>query len=74
VDTHLGKYKTLGDPGHRTLAEALATIDDKDVTQTIPAGTVAVSANTTVPANVNLRVLKGGVFLVAAGADLPPEN
>ena len=29
VDTHLGKYKTLGDPGHSTLAEALATIDDK---------------------------------------------
>jgi len=70
VDTHLGKYKSLDDPGYTTLAEALATIGAPNVTLTIPAGTVAVSTNTTIPANVNLRVLKGGVFSVAAGATL----
>lgn len=77
VDAHLGKYKTLGDPGYSTLSEALATIGSNPVTLIIPAGTVAVNQNTTVPANVTLKVLKGGQFSIADGVTLtinaPPE-
>jgi hypothetical protein len=63
VDAHLGKYKTLGDPHHATLSEALDTIGtETEVTLTIPAGTVPVTSNTTIPPNIALRILKGGKF------------
>ena len=59
VDAHLGKYKTLGDPNYATLAEALTTIGtETEVTLTIPAGAVPITTNTTIPANVALKVLK----------------
>lgn len=65
LDAHLGKHKNLGDPGYSTLAEALTTIGSNQVTLTIPAGTVAVNANTSIPTNIHLRVLQGGMFSVA---------
>ncbi len=70
VDAHLGKYKTLGDPNYTTLAQALTTIGSTQVTLTIPAGTVAVTGNTTIPANIALVVQKGGKFEVAGGVTL----
>ncbi|MGQ9688687.1 MAG: hypothetical protein ACUVXF_07890 [Desulfobaccales bacterium] len=70
VDAHLGRYKTLGDPNYSTLTEALATIGGNALTLTIPAGTVAVTANTTVGSNIALKVLKGGMFSVSNGVTL----
>lgn len=70
VDAHLGKYKTLGDPGYGTLAEALTTIGSSNVTLTIPAGTVTVASNTTIGNNIALRVFKGGQFTVNSGVTL----
>lgn len=70
VDSHLGKYKTLGDPRYATLSEALQTIGSNPVTLTIPAGTVAVDTNLTVPANVTLHFLQGGILNVASGVTL----
>lgn len=66
VDSHLGKYKTLGDPGYATLSEALDTIGTDNITLHIPAGTVEVADNLSIPANVHLRVFKGGQFNVAS--------
>jgi hypothetical protein len=65
VDGHLGRQKILGDPGYGTVTEALTTIGSSQLTLVIPAGTVTVSADTTIPANVALRVLRGGIFSVA---------
>lgn len=71
VDAHLGKHKTLGDPGYATLSEALNTIGTQtEVTLTIPAGTFPVAASTTIPANIALRILKGGKFDISDGAIL----
>jgi hypothetical protein len=71
ADAHLGKYKTLGDPSYSTLAEALTTIGSStQVTLTVPAGAVPVNANTTIPGNIHLRVLKGADFQVANGVTL----
>lgn len=70
ADAHLGKHKTLGDPGYATLAQALTTIGSGQVSLHISAGTVSVTANTTIPANVHLVVQKGGIFSVANGITL----
>ncbi|MEJ5330167.1 MAG: glycosyl hydrolase family 28-related protein [Desulfobaccales bacterium] len=70
VDAHLGKYKTLGDPGYETLAAALSTIGSTPVSLVIPAGTVNITANTTIPANVHLVVQRGGIFNIANGVTL----
>jgi hypothetical protein len=70
VDAHLGKYKTLGDPGHATLTEALTTIGSAATTLFIPAGAVNVTANTNIPANVHLKVLRGGLFNISNGVTL----
>jgi|GEM_PF-3502451 len=70
VDAHLGKYKTLGDPGYGTLAEALATIGSAQVTLTVPAGAVEVSGTVSIPGNISLRVFKGAQFNLADGAVL----
>ncbi|MDI6854257.1 MAG: right-handed parallel beta-helix repeat-containing protein [Deltaproteobacteria bacterium] len=70
VDAHLGKYKTLGDPGYETLAAALTTIGGNSVCLTIPAGAVSIAANTTIPANVHLKVLNGGSLNISDGATL----
>ena len=70
VDTHLSKYKTLGDPGYETLATALTTIGSSGVTLTIPAGTITVSSNVTVGNNIALRVFNGGQFSVNSGVTL----
>jgi hypothetical protein len=70
VDAHLGQYKTLGDPGYSTLAEALTTIGSNNVTLTIPAGTVTIASNTTIGNNIALRVFKGGKFNVNSGITL----
>ena len=70
VDAHLGRYKTLGDPGYETLAAALSTIGSTPVSLVIPAGTVSILADTTIPANVHLVVQRGGVFNIANGVTL----
>lgn len=70
VDAHLGKYKTLGDPGYETLAAALSTIGSTPVSLVIPAGTVNITAHTTIPANVHLVVQRGGIFSIANGITL----
>ena len=70
VDAHLGRYKTLGDPGYETLAAALSTIGSAPVSLVIPAGTVNITANTTIPANVHLVVQRGGVFNIANGVTM----
>jgi hypothetical protein len=71
VDKHLASYKTLGDPDYETMAAALSTIGTStNVTLTVPAGAVAVSANTTIPANIRLVVDRGANFQVANGVTL----
>jgi hypothetical protein len=70
VDAHLGKYKTLGDPGYSTLSAALATIGSTETTLIIPAETVNITSNTTIPVNVHLLVLRGGKFNISDGATL----
>lgn len=70
VDAHLGKYKTLGDPGYETLPAALSTIGSTPVSLVIPAGQVNITANTTIPANVHLVVQRGGIFNIANGVTL----
>jgi hypothetical protein len=70
VDAHLGKYKTSGDPGYSTLAEALTTIGSTNVTLTIPTGTITIADNTTIGSNIALRVFKGGKFSVNSGITL----
>lgn len=70
VDAHLGKYKTLGDPGYSTLSEALTTIGSAEITLIVPAGVINISVNTTIPANVHLLVLRGGQFSIADGVTL----
>jgi hypothetical protein len=70
LDARLGKYKTLGDPNYGTLPEALASIGAEGTTLFIPAGTVNVAEDLTVPANVHLQVLKGGIFQVDDGVTL----
>jgi hypothetical protein len=68
VDTHLGHYKTLGESEYATLADALSKISNStQVTLTITAVKVAVTSNTTIPANIHLGILKGGKFDVATG-------
>jgi len=70
VDAHLSHYKTLGDPNYSTLSEALATIGSSHITLTIPAGSVSITSNTTIPANIDLRILEGAKFDVATGVTL----
>ncbi|MBW1992100.1 MAG: hypothetical protein JRI59_08305, partial [Deltaproteobacteria bacterium] len=70
IDAHLGKYKTLGDPNYATLDEALTTIGSAETTLVIPSGTVSITADQTIPANVHLLVLKGGKFDLADGVTL----
>ncbi len=70
VDAHLARYKTLGDPGYATLSEALTSIGSTETPLVIPAGQVSISATTTIPANVQLRLAKGGQFAVANGVTL----
>jgi hypothetical protein len=71
LDARLGKEIFLGDPNYGpTLTEALTAIGNNKVTLTIPAGTVPVTADTTIPANVHLKVLQNGVFQVADGVRL----
>lgn len=71
VDAHLGRYKTLGDPGYATLSEALNTIGtETELTLTIAAGTVPVTGNTTIPSNITLKVLRGGKFDISNGRTL----
>jgi hypothetical protein len=71
VDNHLGASKILGDPDYETLAAALTTIGTgTNVTLTIPAKAVAVSANTTIPANIRLVVDRGANFQIATGVTL----
>ncbi len=70
VDKHLGAEKTLGDPHYTTLAEALTTIGSSQISLRVPYGNYEVSANTTIPANVNLRVMKGATLDVQNGVTL----
>jgi len=65
-------YATLGDSGYTTLAQALTTIGSTSTTLAIPssAGTISVTSNTTIPANVDLLVFKGARFDVATGVTL----
>lgn len=60
VDTHLGAYKTLGDPGYTTLAEAITTAGSNTTIITVPIGTWA-SNGLTVPSNISL-ILRGGII------------
>ena len=70
MDAQLANEKTLGDPGYETLATALTTIGSSKVTLTIPAGTVAISSNTTIGNKIALRILNGGVFNISGGITL----
>ncbi len=70
ADAHLGSYKTLGDPGYATLAEALTTIGAQAVSLHLPAGTVNLTSNTTIPANVHLVVQQGALLAIANGITL----
>jgi hypothetical protein len=70
ADAHLGRYKTLGDPGFATLEESLASIGANPASLVIPAGDVAIAANTTIPANVSLVVQQGGRLVLANGVTL----
>jgi hypothetical protein len=70
VDAHLGQYKTLGDPGYSTLAEALTTVGSNNVTLNIPAGNITIASNTTIGSNIALQVFKGGKFTVNSGVTL----
>jgi parallel beta-helix repeat protein len=69
VDSRLGKERWLGDPGgtpgYSTLANALTTISTNQVTLRIPVGTVAITTDTTIPANITLKLGQGAVLAVA---------
>jgi hypothetical protein len=69
VDSRLGKERWLGDPGgtpgYDTLAHAITTIATDQVTLRIPAGTVAITTDTTIPANITLKLERGAVLAVA---------
>jgi parallel beta-helix repeat protein len=69
VDSRLSKERWLGDPGgtpgYDTLAHALTTISTDQVTLRIPVGTVAITADTTIPANITLKLERGAVLAVA---------
>ena len=69
-------YNTLGDVGYTTIAEALATINTTEATLVIPAGagTLPITSNTTIPANVHLQVVRGANFQVANGVTLSIEG
>ena len=49
---------------------ALTTIGSSKVTLTIPAGTVAISSNTTIGNNIALKILNGGIFSINGGVTL----
>jgi len=68
VDTRLGSVRYLGDQDYTTIAEALTTIGSTETTLVIPAeqGSVALAGHTTVPANVQLVVLKGAYFTLGS--------
>lgn len=70
ADAHLGRYKTLGDPGYATLDEALSAIGSSPVSLVIPPGAVNLSQNATIPANVHLVVQQGGLLSLANGVTL----
>ncbi|MCX8125538.1 MAG: carbohydrate binding domain-containing protein [Dehalococcoidia bacterium] len=70
VDAHNARIICLGDSGYSTLSAALTTIGSNKATLVIPAGTVSVTSNITVPANVHLLVLNGGTFSISSGVTL----
>ncbi len=65
-------FPLLGDTGYEDLATALTTIGATETTLCIPAatGAVNVAVNTTIPANVHLRVDKGAYFNISNGVTL----
>lgn len=60
-------WAELGTTGYETIGDALTTIGATECTLSIPsaAGSIAINADTTIPANVHLRVDKGAYFTVA---------
>ena len=65
-------FNTLGDPNCTSLSQALATIGSTPTTLVIPAeaGAVAITSNTTIPANVDLMIFQGARLDVATGVTL----
>jgi hypothetical protein len=53
-----------------TFQQAIAAVGGRNQTLIVPAGTYPIKGNFTVPANIDLRVLKGAVFSIAPGATL----
>jgi hypothetical protein len=74
VDARLGKEIWLGDPGgtpgYDTLAHAITTISSNNATLRIPAGTVAITTDTTIPANIALKVERGATIDIAQDVTL----
>jgi hypothetical protein len=81
VDARLGKQIWLGDPGgtpgYDTLAHAITTIGGSNAILRLPAGTIAIAADTTIPANITVKPERGAIFAVADGKTLtlnsPPD-
>jgi hypothetical protein len=65
-------FITFGEDGYATISQALTAIGSTATTLVIPAeaGAVPITSNTTIPANVDLRILKGGRFDIANGVTL----
>jgi hypothetical protein len=68
VDARLGKEIWVGDPAYgSTLAAALTAIGSSQAILRVPAGTITISSDLTVPANVTLSLERGAVLSVADG-------
>jgi len=71
VDARLGKEIWVGDPKYgATLQEAITAIGGNSVILRAPAGTHAVSADLTIPANITLKVERGATLAIADGKTL----
>ncbi|MGQ9688686.1 MAG: hypothetical protein ACUVXF_07885 [Desulfobaccales bacterium] len=65
-------FVILGEQGYATLSEALATIGSTQTTLVLPAeaGAIAVTSDTTIPANIRLKVENGAYFQISDGVAL----
>ncbi len=71
VAARLAKTVWLGDPNYgATLAEAVTAIGNNPVTLHIPPGTWGISADLTIPANINVSPEKGAILQVPTGKTL----
>ena len=71
VDARLNKEIWVGDPNYgTTIQDAMSAIGSANVMLHIPAGTHNITANLTIPTNVNVKPERGALLSVATGTTL----